>query len=48
MFLEIALFAVLCIFVGALITKVYEWYQNVLHGPYIGRHSERNRKAGGS
>jgi hypothetical protein len=36
-------FVILVGAIGAIIVKVYEWRQDVLYGPYIGRRSERNR-----
>jgi hypothetical protein len=43
MIIEAILFLAFVILVGAIIVKVYEWRQDVLYGPYIGRRSERNR-----
>jgi hypothetical protein len=43
MVIEAILFLAFVILVGAIIVKVYEWRQDVLYGPYIGRRSERNR-----
>jgi hypothetical protein len=28
--------------IGAIVVKIYEWRQDVLYGPYIGRRSDRN------
>jgi hypothetical protein len=44
MVIEAILFLAFVILVGAIIVKVYEWRQDVLYGPYIGRRSERNRR----
>ena len=41
MLLEFALFSVLCIFVGALLVKVYEWRQDIWYGPYMGQRPDR-------
>jgi hypothetical protein len=43
MVIEAILFLTFVILVGAIIVKIYEWRQDVLYGPYIGRRSERNR-----
>jgi hypothetical protein len=43
MVIEAILFLAFVILVGAIIVKIYEWRQDVLYGPYIGRRSERNR-----
>ena len=43
MVIEAILFLAFVIMIGAIIVKVYEWRQDVLYGPYIGRRSERNR-----
>jgi hypothetical protein len=43
MVIEAIVFLALVILVGAIIVKIYEWRQDVLYGPYIGRRSERNR-----
>jgi len=43
MVIEAILFLAFVILVGAIVVKVYEWRQDVLYGPYIGRRSERNR-----
>jgi hypothetical protein len=46
MVIEAILFLAFVILVGAtgaIIVKVYEWRQDVLYGPYIGRRLERNR-----
>jgi hypothetical protein len=43
MIIETIVFLALAVAVGAVIVKVYEWRQDVLYGPYIGRRSERNR-----
>jgi hypothetical protein len=43
MVIEAILFLAFVILVGAAIVKIYEWRQDVLYGPYIGRRSERNR-----
>lgn len=43
MIIETIVFLALAVAIGAVIVKVYEWRQDVLYGPYIGRRSERNR-----
>jgi hypothetical protein len=43
MVIEAILFLAFVILVGVIIVKIYEWRQDVLYGPYIGRRSERNR-----
>jgi hypothetical protein len=37
------LFLVFVVAVGTAVVKAYEWRQDVLYGPYIGRNSERNQ-----
>jgi hypothetical protein len=37
------LFLVFVVAVGTAVVKAYEWRQDVLYGPYIGRRSERNQ-----
>jgi hypothetical protein len=37
------LFLVFVVAVGTAVVKAYEWRQDVLYGPYIGRGSERNQ-----
>jgi hypothetical protein len=43
MVIEIIVLLAFVVAIGAIIVKVYEWRQDVLYGPYIGRRSERNR-----
>ena len=43
MVIEAILFLAFVILIGAIVVKIYEWRQDVLYGPYIGRRSERNR-----
>jgi hypothetical protein len=43
MVIETIVFLVFVVAVGAVVIKVYEWRQDVLYGPYVGRRSERNR-----
>ena len=43
MVIEAILFLAFVILVGVIVVKIYEWRQDVLYGPYIGRRSERNR-----
>jgi hypothetical protein len=43
MVIETIVFVVFVVAVGAIVVKVYEWRQDVLYGPYIGRRSERDR-----
>jgi hypothetical protein len=38
-----ALFLVFVAAIGTVVVKVYEWCQDVLHGPYIGRSSQLNQ-----
>jgi hypothetical protein len=40
---EALIFLALVVAAGVIIVKVYEWRQDVLYGPYIGRRSERNQ-----
>ena len=40
---EAILFLVCVVGIGAALVKAYEWRQDVLYGPYIGRRSERNQ-----
>jgi hypothetical protein len=42
MVIEALIFLALVVAAGVVIVKVYEWRQDVLYGPYIGRRSERN------
>jgi hypothetical protein len=37
MFIELALFVAVVAAMGATVVKVYEWRQDVLYGPYLGR-----------
>jgi hypothetical protein len=43
MVIEAIVFLVFVVAIGAVVVKVYEWRQDVLYGPYVGRRSERNR-----
>jgi hypothetical protein len=43
MVIEIIVFLVFVVAIGAVIIKAYERRQDVLYGPYVGRRSERNR-----
>jgi hypothetical protein len=43
MVIETIVFLVFVVAVGAIVVKVYEWRQDVLYGPYIGRRSEQKR-----
>jgi hypothetical protein len=43
MVIEALIFLALVVAAGVVIVKVYEWRQDVLYGPYIGRRSERNQ-----
>jgi hypothetical protein len=43
MFIETIVFLVFVVAIAAVVVKVYEWRQDVLYGPYLGRRSERNR-----
>jgi hypothetical protein len=45
MFIEITVFVAFVVAISAAVVKVYEWRQDVLYGPYIGRRSDQNRKA---
>ena len=42
MIIEAIIFLVFVTAVGAAIVKVYEWRQDVLHGPYIRRADRRS------
>ena len=42
MIIETLLFLAFVVAAGAIIVKVYEWRQDVLYGPYVGR-SELDR-----
>jgi hypothetical protein len=37
------LFLVFVVAIGTAVVKAYEWRQDVLYGPYIGRSSGRNQ-----
>jgi putative copper export protein len=37
------LFLVFVVAIGTAVVKAYEWRQDVLYGPYIGRRSKRNQ-----
>ena len=39
----LAVFSVFSICGGLLIAKVYEWRQDVLYGPYIGREGDEGK-----
>jgi hypothetical protein len=39
------LFLVFVVAIGTALVKAYEWRQDVLYGPYIGRRSEINQSA---
>jgi hypothetical protein len=43
MVIEAVVFLGLVVVAGVIIVKVYEWRQDVLYGPYIGRKTERNQ-----
>ena len=43
MVIEALIFLALVVAAGVVIVKVYDWRQDVLYGPYIGRRSERNQ-----
>lgn len=43
MVIEALIFLALVVAAGVVIVKVYEWRQDVLYGPYIGRRPERNQ-----
>jgi hypothetical protein len=45
MFIEIIVFLAFAVVIGSAVVKIYEWRQDVLYGPYIGRRSDQNRKA---
>jgi hypothetical protein len=45
MFIEITVFVAFVVAISAAVVKIYEWRQDVLYGPYIGRRSDQNRKA---
>ena len=43
MVIETIVFLAFVIAMGVAVVKVYEWRQDVLYGPYVGRRSERSR-----
>jgi len=43
MVIETIVFLVFVVAIGVVVVKVYEWRQDVLYGPYVGRRSERDR-----
>jgi hypothetical protein len=43
MVIETIVFLAFVVAMGVAVVKVYEWRQDVLYGPYVGRRSERNR-----
>jgi len=43
MVIEALIFLARVVAAGVVIVKVYEWRQDVLYVPYIGRRSERNQ-----
>jgi hypothetical protein len=43
MVIEAVVFLGLVVVAGVIIVKVYEWRQDVLYGPSIGRKTERNQ-----
>jgi hypothetical protein len=46
MFFEAILFLAFVFTLGIMVVKLYEWRQDVLYGPYIGRDIERKSKTG--
>ena len=47
MFIEAILFLAFVLAMGVAVVKLYEWRQEVLYGPYIGRDTDRKSKTGG-
>ena len=43
MVIETIIFLAFVVAMGVAVVKVYEWRQDVLYVPYLGRGSERNR-----
>jgi len=41
--IEIILFLALVVVAGVIIVKAFEWRQDVLYGPYIGRDDRQHR-----
>jgi hypothetical protein len=46
MFIEAILFLAFVFALGVVVVKLYEWRQDVLYGPYIGRDVEKKSKTG--
>jgi hypothetical protein len=46
MVIEVILFLGFVFAMGVVVVKLYEWRQDVLYGPYIGRDTERKSNAG--
>jgi hypothetical protein len=42
--IALAFFFAICCAAGFFITKLYQWRQDVLHGPYIMTDDRRNRR----
>jgi hypothetical protein len=42
MVIETIVLLVFAFAIGVVVVKIYEWRQDVLYGPYIGRRSDRN------
>jgi hypothetical protein len=43
MIIDAIVFLAFVAVLGGVVVKVYEWRQDVLYGPYIGRRSDRNQ-----
>lgn len=43
MIIDAIVFLAFVAVLGGVVLKVYEWRQDVLYGPYIGRRSDRNQ-----
>ena len=41
--IETIIFLALVVAVGAIVVKAFEWRQDVLYGPYIGRDDRQHR-----
>lgn len=46
MVIYLAVFSALAICAGLLVAKMYEWRQDVLYGPYVGRDLSQQKSEG--
>lgn len=46
MVIEGILFLAFVFAMGVIVVKLYEWRQDVLYGPYLGRNTEKKSKVG--